>query len=1125
VCLVIKDMGVGSFYGGQTAEKLLAAARAQPHAPEIEYIHRELTAAEMASLYSACDCLVHPFRGEGFGLPIIEAMAHGLPAIITGYGPVLDYASEETAYLVPAREVRFAAKQVDGEETVDYPWLVEPDIDVLRSLLRQVMEQPEQAREKGERARRYILSHFTWEHTVTAVEARLHALRQRVIHRRTDCQSIPPPPDGLPIRPTRANRQRKSRVSLCMIVKNEEAHLDGCLQSVADLVDEIVIADTGSTDRTKEIAKRFGAKVMEHVWQDSFAAARNESLRHAGGDWIFWLDADERLDETNRARLAALFDRLGDENVAYLMRQHSPLDGPGHGAAAVDQVRLFRNHRELRWRHRVHEQILPSLRELGADVRPTGIVIAHAGFADPATQGPKVQRNLRLLQLELDEHPDDAFVLFNLGAVTLTQGRREEAIDLLSRSLGQCRPSDSLVPKIYALLVRAQHERGRKDEAAKVCRQARQASPADAELLFWEAILRHESGDLEGAAESLLGILNAPKGHHFMGFDAGLHGYRTRNFLAEIYAQQGKLADAETQWSAVVGECPGFTAAWKKLAELWLSQSRWMDLDKAVRHIHQNPPTAVDATLLWCRALVAQNDFANARKLLERISVNHPGRADAADLLRQVLLQEDVGAVPTAVVNARPRGTRPRVSLSMIVKNEEANLPECLASLADLVDEIVIVDTGSTDCTKEIARRFGAKVFDFAWVDSFAAARNESLAHVTGEWVLWLDADDRLDADNRARLRRLLDRLPGAHTGYVMKCLCLPDPETKTATVVDHVRLFRNQPGMRWKYRVHEQILPALRGLGGTVEWTDVVVHHVGYRNREVRRRKLERDLRLLLLEQSEQPDDPFTLFNLGSVYQEMGKLEEAIPLFRRSLAGSCPTDSIVRKLYALIAQCQNHLGRPAEAAATCLEGRTHYPDDAELLFQEGTAFRHMGDAQAAVRCWEQVLRAPPGAHFASMHTGLRGYLTRHNLAMAYLETGQYEAALEHWNQALAEQADYLPALTGLAELALKQQRWDRLTELLERLRRQSEAAVDAAVFRARMHLARQEFAPARQILETTIAAHPAAVWPRVILSHVLLQEGRDWRAAERGLRDVLTLDPSHNEARQNPEILLRQHG
>src|SRR6516164_7707722 len=115
-----------------------------------------------------------------------------------------------------------------------------------------------------------------------------------------------------------------------------------------------------------------------------------------------------------------------------------------------------------------------------------------------------------------------------------------------------------------------------------------------------------------------------------------------------------------------------------------------------------------------------------------------------------------------------------RVSLCMIVKNEEANLADCLQSVADLVDEMVVVDTGSTDRTREIAPGFGARVHDFPWVDSFAAARNETLRHATGEWTLRMDADDRVDEESRGRLRRLFAGLRDEVAGYVVKYVSLP---------------------------------------------------------------------------------------------------------------------------------------------------------------------------------------------------------------------------------------------------------------------------------------------------------------------------------------------------------------
>src|SRR6266852_1201445 len=99
-------------------------------------------------------------------------------------------------------------------------------------------------------------------------------------------------------------------VSLCLMARNEEGKLAACLQSAADLVDETIVVDTGSTDGTREVAVRLGARVFEFPWCDDFAAARNECIRHAKGDFIFWMDADEVIDNSNREKLRLLFNTL-----------------------------------------------------------------------------------------------------------------------------------------------------------------------------------------------------------------------------------------------------------------------------------------------------------------------------------------------------------------------------------------------------------------------------------------------------------------------------------------------------------------------------------------------------------------------------------------------------------------------------------------------------------------------------------------------------------------------------------------------------------------------------------------------------------------------------------------------
>jgi predicted O-linked N-acetylglucosamine transferase (SPINDLY family) len=465
---------------------------------------------------------------------------------------------------------------------------------------------------------------------------------------------------------------------------------------------------------------------------------------------------------------------------------------------------------------------------------------------------------------------------------------------------------------------------------------------------------------------------------------------------------------------------------------------------------------------------------------------------------------------------------RPRVSLCVIVKNEEDNLPACLGSVAGLFDEIVVVDTGSTDNTKEIALGCGARVFDFPWVDSFSAARNECLGHATGEYIFWLDADDRLDDDNHEKLRALLAGLRHENVAYSLKCRCVAATANDHETEVDHIRLFRNHPSIRWRYRVHEQILPAVRAAGGQVRWADVVIRHTGYQDRALRQRKLHRDLRLLELERAEQPDDPFTLFNLGSVHHELGHHAESLPLLRRSLERSHPRDSIVRKLYSLLASCHGQLRQPEQALAVCAEGRRVCPDDAELLFLEGALRQEVGDLHGARAVLLLLLQGPaPGEHFASTDPGLRSYRARCVLAGVCRQLGELGEAEALLHAVLAERPGFLGGWAELGQVLLSAQRWDDLGPVIDILASHPQGELESLLLRARMHLARKEFAPARSVLGQAIERWPEALLPRIVLSYAWLQEGHDLAAAERALHDVLRLDPTNGEAQRNLNVLL----
>jgi GT2 family glycosyltransferase/tetratricopeptide (TPR) repeat protein/2-polyprenyl-3-methyl-5-hydroxy-6-metoxy-1,4-benzoquinol methylase/glycosyltransferase involved in cell wall biosynthesis len=473
------------------------------------------------------------------------------------------------------------------------------------------------------------------------------------------------------------------------------------------------------------------------------------------------------------------------------------------------------------------------------------------------------------------------------------------------------------------------------------------------------------------------------------------------------------------------------------------------------------------------------------------------------------------------------RSTAPLLSLCMIVRNNASIITACLESIRPWVDEMIVVDTGSTDETPQIAARLGARVFHFPWCDSFSAARNESLRHACGQWIFWMDSDDVIDAANGLNLRELaLREVPAALMGYVMQVRCPGAGPNGNAdvTVVDHIKLIRNRPELRFEGRLHEQILPAIRRAGGETAWTDLFVVHAGYDHSPAgQQQKLERDLRLLHLELQEQPNHPFTLFNLGMTYADVGKYAEAVQHLQESIAWAGPGESHLRKAYALLVYCYAQTKNTEIAWQKCQQGLLLFPQDVELRFRQAILLHELGQLREAARVYENILADPGERHFTSIDAGIRGFKARQNLALVYADLGDWPRAEEQWRQIVAERPDYRAGWRGLADVMLARRQPEEVRNIGVQLAQSPRLRSEGLILQGLAAIARGDPSEARRQLEQALREFPDDPEPLQMLCRYLFERGSP-AEAEQAMVALVRRQPEDAAAHRNlGVILLRQ--
>lgn len=511
---------------------------------------------------------------------------------------------------------------------------------------------------------------------------------------------------------------------------------------------------------------------------------------------------------------------------------------------------------------------------------------------------------------------------------------------------------------------------------------------------------------------------------------------------------------------------------------------------------------------------------------------------------------------------ARQRARQADISLVMIVKNEERVLGPCLASAMPYFSQTIVVDTGSTDKTVEIAKATGATVESFPWTNSFSEARNESLRHATGKWVFWLDADDTIEpAAGEALLDAALSAPPDV-VAFVVPVQFLDESGQPSATRVDHVKLFRNLPGLAFEGRIHEQILPSLRSIAGPAAQVARApqaarVLHSGYdTSDEGQAKKRERDNLLLSLDLKERPDHPFVLFNLGMTDHYGQAHHDAIGWLTRCIEVSGEGESHIRKAYSLMAVSQRELGDLEGALATLESGLSTCGPDPELHFQAGYTLSALGKFPEARAHYEQCLNIDTSGWFTSYDVGIQGYKGLFNLGQVCLQMGDYPAARHAWKTALNASPDFLPVAFELFDAALANQDFATAKEALGGVETVEGLSVNWCTMASRLAEGEQGAGGGLAFLSRLAQSRPDALWVRLVLARQLLEQGNERAAhphllhlAELGVAEgayflgvihnrqgqyegalywmerALELDASHEPTREQVENLRRMLG
>ncbi len=687
------------------------------------------------------------------------------------------------------------------------------------------------------------------------------------------------------------------KLTFAMIVRNAASDLPEILPLMGRIASEMIVVDTGSDDGTHLVAANLGARVIQHPWNDSFAEARNVYVEAAKYDWIFSIDADERIaerdlhlinaaaQETPRGFLMTTRNYRSPETAQGFVAcrgEYPELERGFKGWAPSTKVRMFPRRVGVRYAGAVRELLEPSLENAGLPLGEILAPIHHFGAVTPE----KMAYYRELLQIKCVQDPQNPRSWLELATEDFHLGRFEEAATGMQRAV-----------------------------------------------------------DLFKAGQ------RAPY------FDPG----GALNTLGVALIRLGRPTEALAAFDEGLAKGGSSTASLQRNREL-------------------------------------------LRKKMARSGGQH-------------------------MDPAQPR-TNATLGVVMIVRDEERNLAGILSDAQAFADELVVVDTGSTDYTVKIAESFGARVGHFAWSDDFAAARNHAIGLSRSDYLLWLDADDRIDEAEGRRLRELKSQLD---TACFLKIESATDEAAASGdghTAFYQLRIFPRREDVRFRGRVHEELATAIGEAGITPRRLDITIRHTGYHDAPSRLAKGRRNLAIQLKALAGGRDDAEQHYMIAASYfavKDYAQSLKHIGIARHKGGGG-----LWRKYaYHMACDCHLNLGQPQEALHELEEGVRAYPESGLMHYFLGALLvreQHYARAQALLAkaqnlSVEQETFAIP----TDINVMLPYYL-----GLACQKGGDLESAEAAYRQSLGVNPLFEPALGALGVTLLQQGRVEQALDYLE---------------------------------------------------------------------------------------------